>query len=209
MVLDGGRRNSTRIRRAEILAATLDCYVEDGPGGTFITEVCSRAEVSVGTLYHHFGSKEQLLTTLHLVTLNAYQAYARPVLEADPPAYNGIVDTVSAHLRWLTSHPREATFLLQQPFVGSRFESVLPDEAPAPPELIAENEDFLAVVRSWLARRYAAGELRELPFDIVVALLIGPIHHWMRAALHAERLDDVDRAIVELGEGAWEALRHR
>jgi len=200
MVSDGGRRNATRIRRAEILAATLDCFVEDGPGGTFITDVCSRAEVSVGTLYHHFGSKEQLLSTLHLVTLNAYQASARPVLEADPPGYEGVVGTVEAHLRWLTGHPREATFLLQQPFVGPRFES-------APPELVAENDEFLAVVRGWLSRRCAAGELRPLPFDIVVALLIGPIHHWVRASLHAGRLGDVDQAVVELGVGAWEALR--
>jgi AcrR family transcriptional regulator len=200
MVFDGGRRNATRIRRAEILAATLDCFVEDGPGGTFITDVCSRAEVSVGTLYHHFGSKEQLLSTLHLVTLNAYQAYARPVLEADPPAYEGVVGTVEAHLRWLTSHPREATFLLQQPFVGPRFES-------GPPELVAENDEFLAVVQGWLSRRCAARQLRPLPFDIVVALLIGPIHHWVRASLHDGRLGDVDQAVAELGEGAWEALR--
>jgi AcrR family transcriptional regulator len=200
MVLDGGRRNTTRIRRAEILAATLDCFVEEGAGGTFITDVCNRADVSVGTLYHHFGSKEQLLATLHLVTLNSYQAFARPVLEADPPAYRGVVDTVAAHLHWLTSHPKEATFLLQQPFVGFRFES-------APPELLAENDEFLAVVRGWLARRWAAGELRPLPFDIVVALLIGPIHHWVRAALHEDRLDDVETAIVQLGEGAWDALR--
>ena len=202
MVVEGGRRDSTRVRRAEILAATLDCFVEDGPGGTFIIDVCSRADVSVGTLYHHFGSKEQLLSTLHLVTLNAYQAYARPVLEADPPAYEGVTRTVAAHLRWLTGHPKEATFLLQQPFMGPRFES-------APAELVAENEEFRSVVGAWLDRRAADGTLRPLPFDLVTALLIGPIHQWVRAALYEKTLDQVDQAIDELSEGAWQALRRR
>jgi AcrR family transcriptional regulator len=207
MAVDGIRRNSTRMRREEILAATLDCFVEEGAGGTFITDVCGRAEVSVGTLYHHFGSKEQLLATLHMVTLNAYQAYALPVLVADPPAHRGVTDTVAAHLRWLSDHPREATFLLQQPFVGQR-------NGSAPAELVAENNEFLAVVRAWLARRSAGGELRDLPFDTVVALLIGPIHHWIRAALHEGQLERmnpevVDAAVAELGEGAWQALRSR
>jgi AcrR family transcriptional regulator len=203
MDVDGGKRNSTRIRREEILAATLDCYVESGPGGTFITEVCSRADVSVGTLYHYFGSKEQLLATLQLATLNAYQASVRSVLEADPPAYQGVLDTVDARLHWLDSHPKEATFLLQQPSVDPRSESV-------PQEVMAENDGFQAVLRSWLARRYAAKELRELPFGMVMAFLVGPVHYWMRSVLRADRLDDdLDLAIAELGEGVWEALRYR
>lgn len=200
MVTQRTRRANSELRRNEILAATLDCFVEDGPAGTFINDVCNRAEVSVGTLYHHFGSKEQLLATLHLVTLNAYQAYARPVLEVDPPAREGVVATVAAHLRWLTDHPREAQFLLQQPYVGQRSNL-------APAELVAENDAFLVAVRDWLDRHTATGELRPLSFEMVVALLIGPVHHWVRAALHDGRLAEADTAAAELGRGAWEALR--
>ena len=199
----GRRRETTEARRRTILDATLETLIEVGESGTFIQEVCARAGVSVGTLYHHFGSKDQLIATLHYTLLNEYQAGAGPILAADPPAEQGVRDTVAYHLRWLVGHPRPATFLLQQPFAGYRSDRV-------PADLIRTNEEFLAVVHDWLERRMAGGELRRLPFDVVVALLIGPIHHWVRAQLFlgpqraGRRLD---AAAPGLADGAWAALR--
>jgi hypothetical protein len=41
----------------------------------------------------------------------------------------------------------------------------------------------------------------------VVALLIGPIHHWIRAALHEGGLEEVESVIDQLADGTWQALR--
>ncbi|HWE57926.1 MAG TPA: TetR/AcrR family transcriptional regulator [Acidimicrobiales bacterium] len=199
----GRTRETTGQRRREILDATLDTFIDVGESGTFIQEVCSRAEVSVGTLYHHFGSKDQLIATLHYTLLDEYQSGAGPILGADPPAEAGVRDTVAYHVRWLVDHPRPATFLLQQPFAGYRSGQV-------PADLVQQNDDFLATVHRWLDQRMAAGDLRPLPFDVVVALLIGPLHNWVRGALWF----DADRAarkseaaIAALSDGAWHSLR--
>lgn len=202
MVVDGERSRRTSRRRAEILAAALDTVVELGESGMFVQEVCARAGVSVGTLYHHFGSKDLLLATLHYSLLNEYQSGAGAILAADPPAEPGIKDTVEYHLRWMVRHPRPATFLLQYPFAGFRSSDV-------DPGLLAENADFLSTVKGWLDRRMAAGELRRLPFEMVTAVLIGPVHHWARSALFrdAASASAVRAAGVELSESAWAALR--
>ena len=197
------RRESTERRRATILDAALGTFIEVGESGTFIQEVCARAGVSVGTLYHHFGSKDQLIATLHYTLLNEYQSGAGPILAADPPAEAGVRDTVAYHLDWLVGHPRPATFLLQQPFAGYRSDRV-------PDELVRINDEFLAVVHGWLERRMAAGELRRLPFDVVVALLIGPLHHWVRAQLFLDPQKAARRlpaAAPGLADGAWASLR--
>lgn len=196
------RQLRTEQRRREILDAALYALVEIGESGSFVEEVCQRASVSVGTLYHHFGSKDQLIATLHYTLLNDYQRGAGALLESDPPADRGIKETVDHHLRWLMRNRRPATFLLQQPFAGYR-------SADAPAELLEENAEFLAVVRSWLDRRMAGGELRPLPFDVVVALLIGPVHHWARSALFrgVPSAASVRLASAEIAEGAWQALR--
>jgi AcrR family transcriptional regulator len=180
--------------------------LEVGESGTFIQEVCHRAGVSVGTLYHHFGSKDLLVATLHYSVLNAYQSGAGPILAADPPAERGIRDTVAYHAGWLTSHPSEATFLLQQPFAGYRSDRV-------PSDLVDENELFLQTVRGWLERQMDSNGLRRLPFEVVVALLIGPIHHWARTELFRTRRDPErtsarrrDQAIAHLADGIWLAL---
>jgi AcrR family transcriptional regulator len=197
-------REASEPRRREILLAALDAFLEIGESGTFIQEVCQRAGVSVGTLYHHFGSKEQLIATLHHFLLDEYQSGAGPILAADPPAEEGIRQTVDYHVRWLVDHPREATFLLQQPFAGYRSESI-------PGHLIDNNNDFLNTVHGWLKRRMETGELKRLPFDVVVALLIGPVHHWVRGELFLgfERAQaKAEKTVAELAEGAWQALRH-
>lgn len=199
----GRTRESTGQRRRDILDAALDTFIEVGESGTFIQEVCSRAEVSVGTLYHHFGSKDQLIATLHYTLLDEYQSGAGPILAVDPPAEPGIRETVAYHVRWLVGHPRPATFLLQHPFAGYR-------SAQVPADLVEQNDHFLATVHGWLDRRMAAGELKMLPFDVVVALLIGPLHNWVRGAIWLDpgrAARKADGAIVALADGAWQALR--
>lgn len=196
-------REASEPRRREILAAALDAFLDIGETGTFIQEVCQRGGVSVGTLYHHFGSKDQLIATLHHHLLDDYQSGAGPILAGDPPAEDGIRETVAYHVRWLVDHPRKATFLLQQPFAGYRSESV-------PAHLVERNAEFLAAVHGWLDRRMAADELRRRPFDVVVALLIGPIHHWVRGELFLDydrAARKADRATQDLADGAWAALR--
>ena len=196
-------REASEPRRREILSAALDAFLEIGETGTFIQEVCQRAGVSVGTLYHHFGSKEQLIATLHHYLLDDYQSGAGPILTADPPAEEGIRATVDYHVRWLVDHPREATFLLQQPFAGYRSESV-------PGHLVENNTEFLATVHGWLNRRMEAGELKRLPFDVVVALLIGPLHHWVRGELflsYERAATKAGKASKDLADGAWQALK--
>lgn len=196
-------RATTGRRRQEILGAALDTLVDVGESGTFIQEVCNRADVSVGTLYHHFGSKDQLIATLHFSLLVEYQSGAGPILETDPPAETGVRDTVGYHVQWLVGHPRPASFLLQHPFAGLRSDQV-------PADLLRENERFLATVHGWLDRRMEEGQLKRLPFDVIVALLIGPVHHWVRSELYI----DPDRALAKapavaaaLADGAWQALR--
>ena len=196
------RQLKTEQRRREILDAALDTLVSSGDSRGFVEEVCRRSSASVGTVYHHFGSKDTLIATLHYTILNDYQRGAGAILDSDPPAEEGIKETVDHHLRWLVRHPRPAAFLLQHPFAGYRSVEVAA-------ELTEENTQFLAVVRSWLDRRMESGEVRRMPFDLVVALLIGPVHHWARGALFggSPSAGSIRLASAEIAEGAWQALR--
>ncbi|HET6965136.1 MAG TPA: TetR/AcrR family transcriptional regulator [Acidimicrobiales bacterium] len=199
----GRTRETTGQRRRDILEAALDTFIQVGESGTFIQEVCSRADVSVGTLYHHFGSKDQLIATLHYALLDDYQSGAGPILTADPPAEPGVRETVAYHVNWLVGHPRQATFLLQQPFAGYRSDQV-------PADLLQDNAAFLEVVHGWLDRRMEDGQLKKLPFDVVVALLIGPVHHWVRGELYLDPVRAAAKApeaVTALADGAWQALR--
>jgi AcrR family transcriptional regulator len=182
------------------MAVAVDLFARNGFAGTNIQDICAATGLSVGTLYHHFGSKEELLAATYLTVLNRYQAGARLLLDLESPALEVVTETVRYHLSWLISHPTEARFLLQ--FIGADQHM----EA-APPPLVQENEDFLAAVKAWLESAMTRGEIKRMSFRSVVALLIGPVHQWVRDwVMQPEPVDLASEAEL-LADGAWAALR--
>jgi len=69
-------------RREAILDAALACFVDQGFHGTAVPQVAKRAGVGVGTLYHHFASKDVLVNALFR---KWKEAIARAVFTAFPP----------------------------------------------------------------------------------------------------------------------------
>ena len=66
--------------KAAVLAATVDCLIEQGYAATTATEVARRARVSLGALVHHFPSKADLLTAAVAHVLELRQAEFRKAM---------------------------------------------------------------------------------------------------------------------------------
>lgn len=180
-------------RRQAILDAALECFVERGVGATTIEDVRVRSGASVGSIYHHFDSKEGIAAALYVEALRDYQAGALAALRS------GVGGLVRHHVRWITAHPDRARFLL------TRRE---PEVAEASREqLAALNRSFFAEIRAWIER----SDLRPLPLDLFHAVVLGPAQEWARHWLAghgetsprtAERvLADAARAAVSKEKG--------
>src|SRR5215510_3211667 len=87
----GGRRRSTAATRRAILAATEHLLATAGEEGLSIREVCSRADVTPPTIYHHFGDKRALVDR---VVDDCFAEFDAALALRTPPA-----DPVEA-LRW-------------------------------------------------------------------------------------------------------------
>jgi len=61
--LDGGHTQSTR--RREILDAAARLFAEHGYAGTSVRRISEQVGLGAGALYHHIGSKEDLLADIH------------------------------------------------------------------------------------------------------------------------------------------------
>ena len=87
-----GHRRRTQAERsagtkAAVLAATVDCLVEEGYSATTATEVARRAGVSLGALVHHFPSKADLLAAAVAHVLELRQAeFRKAMANVDPGA---------------------------------------------------------------------------------------------------------------------------
>lgn len=185
--------------RERILAAALPVFLEHGVAGASIEDVCGRAAASVGSLYHHFGSKEGLAAAVFESALSRYQSSVLATLEEHPSdAERGVRAMVSTHLRWcLEEHPDEARFLLFHGDAARGATGV---------ELAAANRAFFRRVSGWWRTHVAYGALRALEFDLAYAILLGPAQEFCRLSLTGRTTIPTDQALPVLADGAWLAL---
>jgi AcrR family transcriptional regulator len=186
-------------RKKDILSAALSCFMEHGFNNTSISDVCDRAGVSVGSLYHHFGSKERLAIALYLEGIRSYQRGLLLRIARCPSAKKGIQAIVKFHLTWVDNNRDWAGFLFNQrhaAFMGS-----------TEGELKKLNMEFFDEVASWLKSKIETRELRSMTPDLFTPMLLGPCQEYSRAYLEGRSVATLDDAAKKIGEAVWFALR--
>jgi AcrR family transcriptional regulator len=176
-----------------ILDAALDAFDERGYAAATIDDVRERSGASVGSIYHHFGGKEQLAAALYVRALADYQDGFVAALRRHRSARAGVRAAVEHHVAWVQARPKLARYLLAQ-----RADS---------PQLDERNRAFFGAVTDWLAPHVEAGTLKDLPLDVRSALWIGAAQEWSRHWLEGRVQTSPKRAARLLADAAWEALR--
>ena len=184
--------------REALLDAALKAFTERGYGSTTMTDVRRAAGASTGSLYHHFPTREHLAAAVWLDGLGRFQDGFAGVVTRSASAEAGVRGGVRFHVSWVHEHPDLARLLLgdQDPAV----------RRAAAGELEERNDRFFTLVRRWHARHVAAGALRDLPFDLLYALWLGPAQELARLWLAGATRRPLDRSAKALADGAWAAL---
>lgn len=177
-----GRTKASGARRRAILDAALELFLEAGVGDCRVEDLLERAGASVGSLYHHFGSKQGVAAELYLEILDEFHAEFLRVLTRHKSARAGIRAVVQHHLTWVAANPQRAAFFFQcqEPDVsalcGDRDKKM--------------RRSFLKECREWLNAAAAKGEIRKLsPLEFYVL--------WMGPAL------ELTRAWLMNNQGQW------
>jgi AcrR family transcriptional regulator len=187
-----------RTRRQEILDAALRCFTRAGYARTGIEDVVRESGASVGSIYHHFGGKEQLAAALYVEGLRGYQAAFVATVEGDHAgAEESVKAVVANHLRWVEANRELAGYLL-----SSREAEVV--EASAA-ELAGMNREVFAATKRWVARW--RGDLRPMPLGLLHSVLIGPSQEFARHWVAGRVKESIDDAVPVLADAAWKAVR--
>ncbi len=102
--------------RERILAAAEECFTRYGYDATGVAEICKRAEVSKGTFFHYFPTKQALLLELierWLTNLESQLKGLRPGTSTVPEAflqvnYRRLKPTASCRHDWAFTQPLRA-----------------------------------------------------------------------------------------------------
>jgi AcrR family transcriptional regulator len=192
------RHKGTSLRKRKIIEAALACFSELGYDRTGITDIRERAGVSTGSLYHHFGSKEQLAGEVYLEGIRDYQAGFLAALEKEADAEKGIFAIVEFHITWMDRNRQWAQYLFRMrhlEFMAQRereFEQL--------------NKTFFERVAAWFRQQVAAGTIRRLAPGLYPAILMGPCQEFTRGYLAGHIHMNINVAAKELFAAAWRAL---
>ncbi|MFF5112023.1 TetR/AcrR family transcriptional regulator [Streptosporangium sp. NPDC000509] len=208
---------SPRQRRGEetrerLLAAALDLYTEKGVDGFTMTAVTATSGVSVGSLYHHFGSFDGLAAALYARCLADLLDALIAALDAVPPeraggpgegtearAAAGIRAVVTGYLDFTREHRAAARFVhasAYADFLTAHTGSIAAEKAPR-----------LTGIQGWLRPYVEAGLVVGLPDELIEMLVIGPVAETARRWLAGAPGIDLDEASRLLPERIWRSLR--
>ena len=133
------RADATRQRRQAILGAALECFSTIGYEQTTLADIREKAGASTGSIYHHFGSKEQIAASLYLEGVSQTQEAGLEALLRTRTARTGVAAQVGAYIDWVVANPAMARFLF-----AMRHATFLDEEEPS---IAAANADVLATRR--------------------------------------------------------------
>ena len=178
-----------------MLDAALDCFLQRGVVDTTVDEILQKSGASVGSLYHHFGGKEQLADALFAECLAAYHSAALARLEAAPNAEHGVRSIVEHHLDWIESNTASSQFVVVYRDHELR---------PASPQLRELNHHFFGALERWLVTHAVAPI--EAPLPTVISQWLGPVRSFARHWLTGNVAVAPAGARRFLSDAAWQSL---
>ncbi len=182
----------TEPRRRAILEAALKCFSTDGYDTAGIEDICRISGASVGSIYHHFGSKEGIAAALYEEGIVAYQADLLTILDGEGLPEEVIPAFVSHHLTWVRQNPEWARYLLRM--------GAAPATAAARPAVQQHNDELLRSLGDWMAPHVSKRRILDVPPLTLTVLVLGPCHAAARAWLGGGM--ELDTATIEMVAGA-------
>ncbi|MFJ8215017.1 TetR/AcrR family transcriptional regulator [Streptomyces sp. NPDC096033] len=183
----------------QLLTAALRVYGESGQQGFTVQAVTAASGVSLGSLYHHFGSFDGLAAALYIRCMGGlFEAMTTAVVRCRT-ARTGVRALVKAYLEYTRDHRDAALFLH-----ASAYSGYLAGHAS---EIRAAKETQLGPLMAWVGARMAKGEIRPMPGPVAEVMVMGPTEEAAKRWLASTYDMDLDLAVKHLPDAVWRSLQ--
>jgi len=194
-------RPTTIALRANILAGALDCFEKHGIDGTTIADIQRATNCSIGSLYHHFGSKDGIAEALFIEGIEAFNNGMIHQLRRTKTAEESVKGVVRYYCDWTAKNRALARYLHSRNIEFS-------EEARG--SLRKIHSDYISEVFSLFVRHVEAGEMQLLPLETYVPLISGPVQEFTRRWLsgQSDKGGSMSKCLRELfADAAWKTVR--
>ncbi|MER6446051.1 TetR/AcrR family transcriptional regulator [Streptomyces venezuelae] len=181
----------------QVLDAALRIYAASGEAGLTLGAITGTSAVSSGSIYHHFGSLDGVVTALAMRSLEQLLKELAAALLQTSDARSGIRAVVLAYLDFVQAQPDAARLI----------HSVTADRVgmDRAREIRDTQEARLTPITLWIHAHQESGELARLSAPLIESLTMGPVVAVVRRWL---TVGDVDlaEAARELPDHIWRSV---
>ena len=183
----------------KVLEAALRLFDGIGYSAATIEAIRVDSDVSIGSIYHYFGSKEGIAGALYAESLWSSLRGLTQALVRHRGGEEGVRAGVGHYVHWVNDNPARARFLLR------RRETEVTRVNQADVELL--NRRVFATIEEWYRPLVETKELRELPLSLLGAIWFGPAQEYARQELERSERSKLLAAETDLADAAWASLR--
>lgn len=181
--------------RDRIITAAQQLFMQRGYFSTSVPDMARTAQVSVGSIYHHFKDKEDVARALYLGLMEGLQDELVRIAEANVTAHNRC-RAVMAMLFGLTESNREAMdFMLY-----AKHRDFLPTERP-----ICSSKPF-EIMREFVREGMENGEIRRMDVMVATSCLFGGAIRLITARLDGVLAEPLPDMLDAVWECSWRGI---
>lgn len=178
-----------------IIGAALQLFTQRGYFNTSVPDMARAAQVSVGSIYHHFKDKEDVARALYLGLVESLQEALADIARQHATAHDRC-RAIMAMLFELTESNRDAMdFMLY-----AKHREFLPDERP-----VCSSRPF-EIMRDFVQAGMENGEIRRMDVMVATSCLFGGAIRLITARLDGVLAEPLPDRLDAVWECAWRGV---
>jgi AcrR family transcriptional regulator len=178
-----------------ILTAALDLFVERGFHNVSVHDVQKQANVSIGSIYNHFGGKEGIAKALYYHLVNEFEEMIEDVMAEDLSNRQRCNKIIQLLFEYTESKRNIIAYMLH-----AKHREFLPDEPP-----ICSSTPFMAM-RNIVQLGMDAGEIRRGDPWVTTAAIFGGAIRLIHLRLDGVITEPLTEHYDELIDCVWQGL---
>ncbi|WP_459870151.1 TetR/AcrR family transcriptional regulator [Endothiovibrio diazotrophicus] len=193
----GKREKQSADLRQRVLDTALRLFSERGYFNTSVHDIRREAEVSIGSIYHHFANKEAVAKALYASILSRLEELVEEAIDRHTTTHDRARSMVERLFRLTEEEPRVVAFAL-----SARHREFMADEPP-----VCSSRPF-ARMRELVNAGIERGELLHLDPAVAAAALFGGPIRMVQLRLDGMESRPLPELLDEVWRCAWRAVAH-
>lgn len=188
------KRTSSDLRQT-IVKTALHLFTTKGYFNTSVHDIKRAASISIGAVYHHFKSKEEIANAIYSDLLESMTATMDELIKAHDSTQTRCKAIMSLLFEMTETHPEEMEFMLY-----AKHQEFMPSAIP-----VCSSRP-LSMMRDIVQEGIANGEIRDMDVTLATTCLFGGMFRMINLRLDGVIKEPLPTHLETIWESGWKGI---